>query len=75
MARVGFEPTIPEFQRAKAVNALDQWFSTSVRPRPGIIHARARHRAAARRLRNTALDRAVTVIGSATSYFSLLQCH
>jgi len=30
--------------------------------RPDIIYARARYRAAARRLRNTALDRAATVI-------------
>jgi hypothetical protein len=35
MPRVGFEPAIPAFERAKTVHALDQWFSTFVRPRPG----------------------------------------
>jgi hypothetical protein len=26
MARVGFESTIPEFERPKTIYALDQWF-------------------------------------------------
>jgi hypothetical protein len=80
MPRVRFEPTTPVFELAKRVHALDQWFSTSVRPRPGkflfsirrgigIIDARAQYQVAVRRLRNTALDRAATVIG--TLYLSL----
>jgi hypothetical protein len=35
MPLVGFEPTIPAFERAEAFNAIDQRFSTYVRPRPG----------------------------------------
>jgi hypothetical protein len=35
MPRVGFEPAIPVFEWEKAVHALDQRFSTFVRPRPG----------------------------------------
>jgi hypothetical protein len=64
MPWVRFEPTISVFERAKTVHALDQWFSTFVRPqagkffftRPGpcIIGGMARYQAAARRLRNTA---------------------
>jgi hypothetical protein len=62
----GFESTIPVFERAKTFPALDQWFSTFVRPRPGkffFYKKRARYRAAARLLRNTALDRAATAMG------------
>jgi hypothetical protein len=56
---------IPAFERAKAVHALDQWFSAFVRPRPGKLFykTRARYRVAALRLRNTALELAATVIG------------
>jgi hypothetical protein len=50
---------LPVSQTVKGDDPLEQWFSTSVRPRPGkfsFYKTRARYRAAARRLRNTALE-------------------
>jgi hypothetical protein len=44
MPCVGFETTIPASERAKTVHALDQWFSTFVRPRHGNFFYKTRAR-------------------------------
>jgi hypothetical protein len=83
-ALCGIRTHDPTVRRTNTVHALDQWFSTFVRPRagnffsirrgPSIIDARARYRAAVPRLRNTALERAATVTGARSKYTCKITC-